>query len=365
LHRQRLCNILGALHKTRNVMKVDYIMNTPTYTLAQLARELDAETQGNPAHQIQRLKDLEWISASNPVQADALYVIGSAKALQRRPAGRDAQCVLTLPSLAGAFPQALIVPEAKLRIALARLLALFKPATVQPDPDGLLVSPKANITAGARIYPGAIVMPYAEIGPGACIMPGAVIEPYALVDENTVIHSNAVIGERCRVGKNCIIHAGTVLGADGFGFHDQGGLRYKLEQIGNVEIGDHVELGAGCTIDRAAIESTRIGDYTKLDNQVHVAHNCQIGRYVYIAAVTGIAGSTVLEDQVVIGGMCAISDHVRICRGSYISSMSGVLQDVKEPGVYFGIPVRPARDMHKILAALKYLPEIVRTRKKG
>ena len=340
-------------------------MHTTSYTLEQLATQLDGEIRGNPAFRIQRLKDLEWISEANPVMPDALYFIGSAKALKRRPAAQSAQCVLAPPAIAKAFPQAISVPEERLRIALATLLPLFKPAPTAPDPDGHMVSALAHIAPSARIFPGAVIMPHAEVGEGACIMPGAVIEPYAVIGPNSSIHSNAVIGERCRVGSDCILHAGVVLGADGFGFHDQGGIRYKLEQIGNVEIGNHVELGAGCTIDRAAIESTRIGDHTKLDNQVHIAHNCQIGRYVYIAACTGIAGSTVVEDQVVIGGMCAISDHIRICRGSYISSMSGVLQDVEKPGVYFGIPVRPAREMHKIHAAFKYLPEIVRTRKKA
>lgn len=340
-------------------------MHTTSYTLEQLATELEGTIQGDPSFRVQCLKDLEWISEKNPVRTDALYFIGSAKALKRRPAAQAAHCVLAAPAIAKHFPHAIVVPEERLRLALAGLLTRFKPALVEPDPQGHLVSAHANIDATARIFPGAVVMPYAEVGAGACIMPGAVIEPYAAIGPDSSIHSNVVIGARCRVGSNCILHAGTILGADGFGFHDQGGIRYKLEQIGNVELGDHVELGAGCTIDRAAIESTRIGDHTKLDNQVHIAHNCQIGRYVYIAACTGIAGSTVVEDQVVIGGMCAISDHVRICRGSYISSMSGVLQDVAQPGVYFGIPVRPAREMHKIHAALKYLPEIVRTRKKA
>ncbi len=339
-------------------------MNTKAYTLEQLANELNATLQGDPAHTVARLKDLEWISENNPVQPDALYVIASPKALKRRTAVRAASCVLTTANLATAFPHALIVPENQLRIALAKLLLLFKPASPPLDPACPLVAPQACIAPDARIYPGAVIMPYATIGAGACIMPGAVIEPYAQIGENTTIHANAVVGERCIVGKNCIIHACAVLGADGFGFHDQDGTRYKLEQIGNVEIGNNVELGAGCTIDRAAIESTRIGDHTKLDNQVHIAHNCQIGRYVYIAACTGIAGSTVVEDQVVIGGMCAIADHVRVCRGSYISSMSGILQNVEQPGLYFGIPVRPAREMHKIHAALKYLPEMVRNRKK-
>lgn len=340
-------------------------MNTKAYTLEQLANELNATLQGDPAHTVARLKDLEWISENNPVQPDALYVIASPKALKRRTAVRAASCVLTTANLATAFPHALIVPENQLRIALAKLLKLFKPETPQPALDSPLISAQACISPEARIFPGAVIMPHATVGAGASIMPGAVVESYAEIGENTTIHANVVIGERCRVGHNCIIHASTVLGADGFGFHDQDGVRYKLEQIGNVEIGNHVELGAGCTIDRAAIESTRIGDHTKLDNQVHIAHNCQIGRYVYIAACTGIAGSTTVEDQVVIGGMCAISDHVRVCRGSYISSMSGVLQDVEQPGVYFGIPIRPAREMHKIHAALKYLPEIVRTRKKA
>ncbi len=337
----------------------------PPYSMQFLGQQLKAEIKGDPDRPIEQLRDLEWISDSNPVQSDALYFVANAKAIKRRPDIQTAQCVLTSPELVDTFPNALIVPERELRIALAKLLSLFKAHASPPDPDGKPLSPSARIGKNCQIYPGAVIMDHACIGDDCRILPGAVVESYAAVGNRTTLHPHVVVGHHCTVGDDCILHAGTVLGADGFGFHDQGGIRYKLEQIGSVEIDDNVEIGAGCTIDRAAIEATRIGSHTKLDNQVHIAHNCQIGRFVFIAACTGIAGSSVVEDQVVIGGMCAISDHVRICSGTYLASMSGVLQSIEKPGIYFGIPVRPAREMHKIHAALKYLPDMVRNRRKG
>ncbi len=338
-------------------------MEAPSYTLRELADLLEARLVGDPGFKVRCLRDMEWLSADNPVQAQALYFVASAKALARRPRVKQADCVLTTAALAEAFPHALVVEENALRITFAALLRRFKQDVSPPEPGAPPISPSASIGPGCQIYPGAVVMDHARVGAGCRLLPGCVIESHARIGDRTTVHANAVVGHHCRIGSDGIIHANAVLGADGFGFHDQDGHRYKLDQIGNVELGDQVEVGAGCTIDRATIESTRIGDGTKFDNQVHIAHNCQIGRHVLIAACTGVSGSTVIEDRVIIGGMCALSDHIRVVSGAVISSMSGVLQDVKTPGVYFGIPVRPARQMHKIHAALAYLPELVRSRR--
>lgn len=336
----------------------------PPYSLQFLGQQLDADVKGDPERLVERMRDLEWLSEANPLQPDAIYFVANAKAIARRPAVQDATTVLVPPGLAASFPNALIVEERQLRVALTKLLALFKTHASPPDPEGHCISASARIGANCQVYPGAIIMDHAQVGDDCRVLPGAVVESYATIGKRTTLHANVTIGHHCTVGDDCILHAGSVLGSDGFGFHDQDGVRYKLEQIGIVQVGNNVEIGAGCTIDRAAIEVTSIGSHTKLDNQVHIAHNCQIGSYVFIAACTGIAGSSVVEDQVVIGGMCAIADHVRICKGTYLSSMSGVLQSIDKPGVYFGIPVRPARETHKIHAALKYLPDMVRNRKK-
>ncbi|OGS40681.1 MAG: hypothetical protein A2506_13055 [Elusimicrobia bacterium RIFOXYD12_FULL_66_9] len=161
------------------------------------------------------------------------------------------------------------------------------------------------------------------------------------------------------VGKRVLLHGGTVIGADGFGFYDEKGGRHKVPQIGNVVIGDDVEIGASCTIDRATIETTSVGSFTKIDDQVHIGHNCRLGRYMYIAGNTGLAGSVVAEDGVMISGMVSIKDHLHLAKGSIVMGMSGLAQDTEPGQAYFGTPARPARESHKMNSALAKLPGLL------
>ncbi|MEK7384552.1 MAG: UDP-3-O-(3-hydroxymyristoyl)glucosamine N-acyltransferase, partial [Elusimicrobiota bacterium] len=130
-------------------------------------------------------------------------------------------------------------------------------------------------------------------------------------------------------------------------------------QIGNVVIGDDVEIGASCTIDRATIESTSIGAFTKIDDQVHIGHNCRLGRFLYIAGNTGLAGSVTAEDGVMISGMVSIKDHLHLAKGSIVMGMSGLAQDTEPGQAYFGTPARPAREAHKMNSALAKLPGLL------
>ncbi|PIR18901.1 MAG: hypothetical protein COV48_04945 [Elusimicrobia bacterium CG11_big_fil_rev_8_21_14_0_20_64_6] len=199
----------------------------------------------------------------------------------------------------------------------------------------------------------------AVVGPGCVVYPGAVIEPGAAIGEGTVIRSNAVIGHGCVIGKRCLIHSAAVIGADGFGFYDRPGERHKVPHIGNVVIADDVEIGASSTVDRATIESTTIGQFTKLDDQVHIGHNCSVGRFVYIVGNTAIGGSVTVEDGAMLSGMVIVKDHLRIAAGSIVMGMSAVAQDTEPKQHYFGIPARNAREMHKMNASLAKLPELL------
>jgi UDP-3-O-[3-hydroxymyristoyl] glucosamine N-acyltransferase len=185
------------------------------------------------------------------------------------------------------------------------------------------------------------------------------MEPYSEIGDDTVLFPGVVLGHHCTLARHCIVHGATVIGADGFGFYDDQSGRHKIPQIGNVAISEHVEIGAGCSIDRATIETTSIGAHTKIDNQVHIAHNCRVGRYVYIAGNTGLAGSVIVEDGVMISGMVSIKDHVRLAQGTIVMGMSGVAQDTDPKTAYFGTPARPARQMHKMNAALERLPDLI------
>jgi UDP-3-O-[3-hydroxymyristoyl] glucosamine N-acyltransferase len=174
-----------------------------------------------------------------------------------------------------------------------------------------------------------------------------------------VLHPNVVLYDGVSLGDRVILHAGVCIGADGFGYvRDDMGYR-KFPQIGTVIIEDDVELGAHTCVDRAALGRTRIGRGTKLDNMVHVGHNCDIGERVVIAAQTGISGSVIIEDDCVIGGQVGFGDHIRVQSGAVIGSKAGVLPGkIVRPGVWWGIPIQPLNEYKRQNAHLGRLPQM-------
>jgi len=233
-------------------------------------------------------------------------------------------------------------------------------------------------TAGPGIHPTAVIHHTAVLGAGVVIGPHAVVDEQAVLGDrvavgaavhvgrgvrigpDSVLRSNVVVYPGTTIGARVVAHAGTVLGSDGFGYvRDPETSRYELfPQVGRLVIGDDVELGALCTVDRGALGETVIGRGTKLDNQVHVAHNVCIGQDVVIAAQTGIAGSSVIEDRAVLAGQVGIADHVRIGEGAILGAQCGVPTGkvLRGPGVLFwGTPARPIKQYLKELAVLARL----------
>ncbi len=329
--------------------------------LQTLGSLLDAEVKGPGDYAIEGVGDIERLCAAEALCDGRLYFVENAAVLKRHPRAAENGAVLTVPELAEGFPRALVAPAALVRVAFIKLLLQFSLAPTFPAG----VSPKANVDPSAEIDPsasvlaGANVMEGAKIGARCVLYPGVVVEPGARVGDGTILYPGVVVGARCAIGRDCVLHAAAVLGADGFGFFDQPGKRHKVPQIGDVRLGDRVELGAGCTIDRATIGTTSVGDDTKVDNQVHIAHNCRVGRFCYIAANTGLAGSVVVEDGVMISGMVSVKDHVTLARGTIVMGMSGVAQDTLPKTAYFGTPALPARQMHKMHSALERLPALL------
>ncbi|MBI3564518.1 MAG: UDP-3-O-(3-hydroxymyristoyl)glucosamine N-acyltransferase [Elusimicrobia bacterium] len=322
---------------------------------------LETEVRGDGAYDVDGVGDLERLAPGEALKENRVYFVENAAVLKRHPQAAAGGAVLTVPELADRFPRALVAPAAAVRVAFIKLLRHFDaapsfPAGVSPDAR---VHPSAAVAASAAVLAGAVVMEGARVGERCVLYPGVVLEPGAVVGDGTVLFPHVVVGARCVVGRDCIVHAGTVLGADGFGFHDRPGKRYKVPQIGIVRLGDRVELGAGCTVDRATIEETSIGDETKIDDQVHIAHNCRVGGWCYIAANTGLAGSVVVEDGVMISGMVSVKDHVTLAKGTIVMGMSGVAQDTAPKTAYFGTPALPARQMHKMHSALERLPALL------
>lgn len=216
------------------------------------------------------------------------------------------------------------------------------------------IDPTAIVHPSATIHPTAVVGPYCMVGRGVVLEANTKLGPNvrvfddARIGESTVLNSGVVVRERCIVGKNCIIHDNSVIGADGFGYTPDKklGLR-KVPQLGNVQIGDRVEVGANSCIDRGALGSTIIGLGTKIDNLVQIGHNTIIGKFCIICGQVGIAGSTVIEDGVVLSGQVGVSDHRRIVSGVRVGGGTPVTEDILEPGDYFGHPLLRVREWHR------------------
>ncbi len=210
---------------------------------------------------------------------------------------------------------------------------------------------------GEEIYVGAFasIGENTRIGNGTQIFEGARVGANVSIGENCFVYPNAVIYDNVSIGDNVILHSGAVVGADGFGFvrADENGY-VKFPQIGAVIIGNNVEIGANTCIDRGALGETRIGDGTKIDNLVQIAHNVRIGERVVIAAQTGISGSTIIEDDCVIGGQVGMGDHATIKSGAIIGSQAGILPGkIVRAGVWWGTPVQPLDEYKRQNAHLK------------
>jgi UDP-3-O-[3-hydroxymyristoyl] glucosamine N-acyltransferase len=226
------------------------------------------------------------------------------------------------------------------------------------------------------IHPTAILADSAQIGSEVHIGPHVVISEGCKIGDQTVIEANCTLGnnvslgkgtrlypgvhiyEDTQIGTDCTIHSGTVLGADGFGYILHEGRQQKIPQIGNVVIGDYVEIGANSCIDRGTLSSTVIGEGTKIDNLVQIGHNCNIGKHCILCGQVGLAGNTVIKDYVYLAGQAGSSGHITIGEGAQIGAQSGVMCDVPAGSQFFWTPAREARKMKKILVSLMNLPEL-------
>lgn len=220
--------------------------------------------------------------------------------------------------------------------------------------------PSAKIAGTAIIDPLAFIGEKASIGEGTWIGTGSVVGSGAVIGEDCKIYPRVTIYPGTQIGNRVIVHAGAVLGSDGFGYvrDSATGRHEKFPQIGTLVVEDDVEIGANTTIDRGALETTRIGRGSKIDNLVHIGHNCQIGENVIIAAQAGFSGSIVVEDGVVIGGQVGVGEHARIQEGVMLGGQAGVLPKkvLRGKGVAFwGTPAKPLREYLKSLAALARL----------
>ncbi len=225
------------------------------------------------------------------------------------------------------------------------------------DPSAA-IHPTATIGEDSTIGAFVVVGEGAVIGARCHLYAGASVGRFCRLADDVVLHPHVVIYEDCVLGNRVMIHANSVIGADGFGYRPQGGKHIKVPQLGNVEIGDDVEIGAGTTIDRGTFGPTRIGAGTKIDNLVQIGHNCQIGRHNLLVSQVGIAGSCTTGDYVVMAGQVGIGDHVTIGEKATLGAKSGVAQDVPANARLLGSPALPDREQIKIWFCLAKLPEL-------
>lgn len=245
------------------------------------------------------------------------------------------------------------------RLAFSRAAVLFVKAEEQTagvHPTAV-IDPSAKLSTGVSVDAHAVIQKNCVIGAGTRIGAGASVAAGVIVGESCSIGANVTIYPGARLGNRVIVHGGAVLGSDGFGYvrDEKTGKYHKFPQVGRLVIEDDVEIGANSTVDRGALDVTRIRRGTKIDNLVHVGHNVDIGEDVVIAAQTGLSGSAVLEDGVIVGGQVGIADHVRIESGAILGAQCGVptKKIIRGKGVIFwGTPARPIREYLKELAVL-------------
>jgi len=319
-------------------------------TLREIAEFVDGVVEGDGNLEIVGLESIEGAGENDLIFAVEPH-IEEAKASKA--------AAVMIGKHIGDFPKPTIRVDDP-RASFAKLLDMFAPRlNIQPG-----ISDKAhigeNVTLGkdVKIYPMAMIDDNAIIGDRVVIYPHAYVGQYTEIEADSVIYPSVVIREYTHIGKRCVIHNGASIGADGFGFTTSAGVHTKVPQIGNIIIEDDVEIGANVGIDRAAMGSTVIGHGTKIDNLVHIGHNCKIGANCLIVAQTGISGSTVVGDNVTFGGQTGTVGHIKIGGNSTFAARSGITNNTPENFFAAGFPVQPHGEWLRLKASLNHVPEM-------
>ncbi|MBK6910100.1 MAG: UDP-3-O-(3-hydroxymyristoyl)glucosamine N-acyltransferase [bacterium] len=325
----------------------------PTISAEQLAVLVGGRLTGDGARELRAIAPLESATEtcvsflSNARYAQQLNQTGAGVVLVARGTVREGGDYIETTDPYGAF---------------VTVLEFFHPSSGQAAG----VHPSAVIAASARvgknvsIGPQCVIENDAVIGDGAVLLAQVYVGSGAEIGEGTYLHSHVSVCHGCRLGRRVIIHCGTVIGSDGFGFApDQGRFR-KIPQVGIVVIEDDVEIGANTTVDRATMGETRIGQGTKIDNLVQIAHNVKIGKHCVIAAQAGISGSTQMGDYCRVGGQAGFIGHIKIGDGAAFGAQSGIAGDVGNGEILSGSPGRPHGLWKRIEAAIPRLPELLR-----
>jgi len=319
-------------------------------TLEELAHYLGGEVAGDPSVVITGLAGLD-----DAREGDITFLANPKYA--PKVATTRASAVILSPGAERYGRHAIVMENPYLGFAKLLSLATARPRTPRGVMPGAVVSGSAVIGRDPSVYPGVYIGENVRIGDRVTLYPNVVIGDGVTIGDDVTLHAGVSIREGCRIGNRVTIHDNTTIGSDGFGYAPDGDRHFKIPQIGIVVVEDDVEIGANCAIDRAALDVTRIGRGTKIDNLVQIAHNCVIGENCIIVSQVGISGSTRLGNNVTLGGQVGVAGHLTIADRTMIAAKSGVMSSV-EPGVYGGIPILPHKEWLKSAALVAKLPEM-------
>lgn len=324
-------------------------------TLGELAAAAGAAVVGDAGASIER------ISSVDDASPGALTFAVDARWVEKALASRATAVIVPTGSSDVARGEKSLVVAGDVRAALASMLKVFAP----PLPSGEATHPSAVVApdcargAGVWIGPHVVVESGASLGDGAVLLAGAFVGAHASIGRRTLLHPHAAVLDHCVVGDDCVLNAGCVVGADGFGFVRIGDEHVKIPQIGNVVVGDRVEVGACSTIDRAVTGSTVVGSGTKIDNLVQVGHNVQIGENVVLCGQVGIAGSAKIGRGTTAAGQAGIAGHLEVGEYSLILAQAGVTHSIPPRSRVSGFPAQPHRAVMEQQVLLRKLPKFI------
>lgn len=323
------------------------------YTVAQIAEQLRGEVIGDAATTI-----TGFAQADNARPGDLTF----AEKESYFAAAEQGNASAILVSEPFTSTKKVLIRVKNARVAVARLLPLFFPPDAEPAGihPSAAIDPSAQIDHTAHIGPHCVVKAGVKIGARSVLMGGNHLGKGTQLGEDVCLFPNVILYPRTQLGNRVAIHAGTVIGSDGYGYVLDEGRHRKLLQIGNVIIHDDVEIGANCAIDRGALGSTVIGQGTKIDNLVHMAHNVVLGRHCLVMGQSGFAGSTTLGDYCVIASQSGIGGHLKLGHQAMVGAKSGVLRDIPDKGVVLGYPACPDKEAKRQMIALSQLPELIK-----
>jgi UDP-3-O-[3-hydroxymyristoyl] glucosamine N-acyltransferase len=323
------------------------------FSVSHIAEQLGGEVVGDGSVAITGIAPADSARAGDLTFAEKESYLAAAE---------QSQAAAILVPAAFASSKKVLIRVKNPRVAIARVLPLFFPpeshqAGVHAD---AVIHPTAQIDTSAHIGPHCVVGAGVHVGKRTVLMGGNHIGRDSRIGDDVCLFPNVVIYAKCQIGNRVAIHAGTTIGSDGYGYVFDQGQHRKMLQVGNVIIHDDVEIGANAAIDRGALGPTVIGQGTKIDNLVHIAHNVVIGRHCLIMGQVGFAGSTHLGDYVVIASQSGIAGHLKLGNQSTVGAKSGVMRDIPDGATVLGHPAAPDKQAKRQWVATAQLPDMIR-----